>query len=80
MAVGTDYHGALLMPLGENAIELELLVKYCGFTPMDAIVAATKHGATACFMGNKTGTIEPGKFADIIIIDGNTLLSINLNP
>jgi len=63
---------------GKNAIELELLVKYCDFTPMDAIVTATKNGAMACFMGDKTGTIEPGKFADIIIIDGNPLADIKI--
>ena len=57
---------------------IELLNKYCGFTPMEAIVAATKHGAEACFMGDKTGTIETGKYADIIIVDGNPLTDIKI--
>jgi len=78
MAVGTDYSGSPLMPLGKNAIELELLVKYADFTPMETIVAATKNGAVACFMGDKTGTIEAGKFADIIVVDGNPLADIKL--
>ena len=78
LAAGTDYVGSPIMPLGKNAIELELLVNYCDFTPMDAIVAATKNGAIACFMGDKTGTIEPGKFADIIIVDGNPLADIKI--
>jgi len=78
LASATDYSGTPLMPLGKNAIELELLVKYCDFTPMGAIVAATKNGAMACFMGDKTGTIESGKFADIIIVDGNPLADIKL--
>ena len=43
---------------------------------MDAIVAATRNGAKACFMGDKTGTIEPGKYADIIIVNGNPLEDI----
>ena len=43
---------------------------------MDAIVAATKNGAKACFMGDNTGTIEPGKYADIIIVAGNPLENI----
>jgi len=78
LASATDYMGSPLMPFGKNAIELELLVKYADFTPMDAIVAATKNGAMACFMGDKTGTIESGKFADIIVVDGNPLADIKL--
>jgi imidazolonepropionase-like amidohydrolase len=78
LAAGTDYVGIPMMPLGENAIELELLVNNCDFTPMDAIVATTKNGAMACFMEDKTGTIEPGKFADIIIVDGNPLADITI--
>ena len=78
LATGTDYSGSPAMPLGKNAIELEHLVKYCDFTPMETIVAATKNGAIACFMGDKTGTIEPGKFADIIVVDGDPLADIKL--
>ncbi|GAH47576.1 unnamed protein product, partial [marine sediment metagenome] len=77
-AAATDYFGSPLTPFGTNAIELELLVNCCDFTPMNAIVAATKYGAMACFMGDKTGTIEPGKFADIIVVDGNPLVDIRI--
>jgi len=78
LASGTDYGGSPLMPFGKNAIELELLVKYADFTPMETIVAATKNGAMACFIGDKTGTIESGKLADIIVVDGNPLADITL--
>jgi imidazolonepropionase-like amidohydrolase len=78
LAAGTDSLSSPMMPLGKNALELELLVKYCGFTPMEAIVAATRNGAMACFMGDRTGTIEPGKFADIVIVDGNPLADIKI--
>ena len=73
-AAGTDSFG----DAREGAMEIELLNKYCGFTPMEAIVAATKHGAEACFVGDKTGTIETGKYADIIVVDGNPLADIKI--
>jgi imidazolonepropionase-like amidohydrolase len=78
LAAGTDSLSSPMMPLGTNALELELLVKYCGFTPMEAIVAATKNGALASFLGDQTGTLEAGKFADIIIVDGNPLTDIRI--
>jgi len=78
LAAGTDCDGSPMLPLGKDAKELELLVKYCDFTPMEAIVAATKNGAMACFMGDKIGTVEAGKFADIIVVDGDPLADIKL--
>jgi len=77
LATGTDA-GLGSQTFGTNAQELELLVKYCDFSPMDAIVAATRNGAKACFMGDKTGTIEPGKFADLIVVNGNPLSDITI--
>ena len=78
LAAGSDFNGSPMAPLGNNAVELELLTKYCGFSPMEAIVAATRNGAMACFMGDKTGTIEQGKFADILLVDGDPLLDITI--
>jgi imidazolonepropionase-like amidohydrolase len=78
LAAGSDFNGSPMAPLGNNAVELELLTRYCDFSPMDAIVAATRNGALACFAGDKTGTIEQGKFADILIVDGNPLSDITI--
>jgi len=78
LAVGTDAGVTQTLSLGKNAVELELLVKHCDFTPMDAIVAATRYGAMACFMEKETGTIEAGKLADIIVVDGNPLDDIGI--
>jgi imidazolonepropionase-like amidohydrolase len=78
IAAGTDFVGSPMLPFGNNAVELELLVKYAGFSPMEAIVATTKHGAMACFIGDRTGTIEPGKMADIIVVDGDPLKDIRI--
>jgi len=78
MASGTDFVGSPISRMGTNCMELELLVKYCGFTPMEAIVAATANGAEACGLKRKIGTIEPGKIADIIVVDGDPLKDIRI--
>lgn len=70
IAMGTD--AAEEKMHGKNARELELMVHY-GFTPMQAIVAATKTSAEACRVDHKVGTLEPGKLADLLVIDGNPL-------
>ncbi len=78
MAAGTDFGGTPTLPHGENSMELELLVKECNYTPMDAIIAATKNAAKACGLEDKIGTIEKGKLADIIVVKGNPLKDITV--
>jgi imidazolonepropionase-like amidohydrolase len=78
IAAATDFGGSPLLKMGTNAMELELLVIQCGFTPMEAIVAATRNGAEACGLARLTGTIEKGKVADILVIDGDPLRDIRI--
>lgn len=77
MGVGTD--AASPMNFHTEAIwrELSALVD-SGMTPARAITAATKTGAEIIGKGRELGTIEEGKLADIIIVDGNPLRDINL--
>jgi imidazolonepropionase-like amidohydrolase len=75
MAAGTDNIEDWMH--GKNARELELMVRH-GYTPMQAIVAATKVSAEACRVNNRVGTLEPGKQADLLVVDGNPLNDITM--
>jgi imidazolonepropionase-like amidohydrolase len=71
MALGSD-----IRPLKDAALlELGLWVRD-GATPWQALVAATRNGAAICGVGHELGTIEVGKLADLIVVDGNPLEDI----
>jgi imidazolonepropionase-like amidohydrolase len=73
VALGTDYDGYIFeFELGMPMLEIRLMQE-AGMTPMQVIVAGTKHAAHVCNLENILGTIEPGKIADIIIVNGNPL-------
>jgi imidazolonepropionase-like amidohydrolase len=55
--------------------EMELLLA-AGLTPMDVIRAGTQHAAWVCGHGDELGTLEPGKLADLIVVDGDPLADI----
>lgn len=57
--------------------ELALLVEAAGFTPMQAIVAATQNGAIALGRGKTHGTLEIGKVADLVVLDADPLADIH---
>ena len=76
---GTDSGNSPVMPYGElHANEMEILVKYGGYTPMEAIVANTRDNAFAVGMEGELGTIEAGKLADILILDKDPLADISV--
>jgi len=74
---GGDY-GFKWCPHGGYARDLEHFVKLVGMTPMDAIVSATKYGGQIMQMEDKIGTIEKGKLADILVVEGNPLEDISI--
>jgi imidazolonepropionase-like amidohydrolase len=73
VALGTDYAGyRCQFDLGLPATELDLM-RQAGMAPMQIIVAATRNAARVCNLGAELGTLETGKIADILVVDGNPL-------
>jgi imidazolonepropionase-like amidohydrolase len=75
LVMGTDTGYDPLM--GENAEELKIYVDL-GMTPMEAIMTATRNAAEAMKLDADLGTIEAGKLADIVAVDGDPLHDITV--
>ncbi len=69
VAMGTDCPVA---PHGTNLRELQLMAEH-GFSPTQAFVAATSSAAELMGLGDQLGTLEQGKRADVVVIDGDPL-------
>jgi imidazolonepropionase-like amidohydrolase len=74
IAFGTD---AGVYPHGDNAKQFAYMVKY-GMTPVDAIRSATIWAAELLGWSDRVGALEPGKFADLVAVEGNPLEDITL--
>ncbi len=74
MAFGSD--GAVY-PHGDNGKQFAYMVEY-GMTPMQAIQAATVHAAELIGWPDTVGAVAPGRYADIIAVDGNPLEDVNV--
>jgi imidazolonepropionase-like amidohydrolase len=71
--------GFSVTPYGQwHARELELMVKLLGLSPMEAIIAGTRTNAEVLGWGAETGILEPGRDADILIVEGNPLADITV--
>ncbi len=70
LAVGNDFGANPAVESGMPLTEMKLLFA-AGLTPLEVIEAATRNAAFVCGQGETLGTLEPGKLADVIIVDGD---------
>jgi imidazolonepropionase-like amidohydrolase len=79
LLVGTDTGNNTFMRYGEvHAKELEIFVKYGGYSPLEAIKAATHDNAYAIGLEDQVGELAPGKLADLIVLDRDPLADITV--
>ncbi|UCC86585.1 MAG: amidohydrolase family protein [Anaerolineales bacterium] len=72
VGLGTDFNTGLGVEAGMPVGEMEMLLA-AGLTPMEVIEAGTRVSATVCGHGGQLGTLESGKLADVIVVDGDPL-------
>ncbi len=77
VGMGGDY-GFGWNPHGDYARELTFFVNDVGFTPLETIMCATKTGAEIMGRSDEFGTLEPGKLADVLVVDGDVLADISI--
>lgn len=81
LTIGSDSFCSSLTPYGDTAIgEMYSFVEKANISIMDTIVSATKIGAEMLGVGNICGTLEEGKFADLLVLDKDPMENIrNIN-
>ncbi len=77
LGMGGDY-GFAWNPHGDYARELTFFVKYVGLKPLEVLKCATKTGAEIMGRGDEFGTLAAGKYADVLVVDGDVLADISL--
>jgi imidazolonepropionase-like amidohydrolase len=75
VALGTD---AAVYPHGLNAHELDVYVNQFGMTPLAALQTGTLNAADLMGWSDKVGSIEAGKWADVIAVDGDPLKDVRI--
>jgi imidazolonepropionase-like amidohydrolase len=77
LGMGGDY-GFAWTPHGTYAKELTFFVNHVGFSPLDTLKCATNNGAEIMDCGDEFGTLQAGKLADILVVDGDVVADISI--
>jgi imidazolonepropionase-like amidohydrolase len=75
--IGGDY-GFPNNPTGRDARDLELFVTRLGYSPVEALVAATQYGGQLMGMGDELGLLKPGYLADLIVVKGDPTADVTV--
>jgi imidazolonepropionase-like amidohydrolase len=76
IAAGTDA-GVSNTPFDSLPRELEIMVRDIGLSPLEAIHAATAEAARAIGIADRVGTLEAGRAADMLVVDGDPAVKIS---
>jgi imidazolonepropionase-like amidohydrolase len=76
IAAGTD-SGQYWFPMGESLLQELEMMNQEGMAPMDVLMSATSRAAECLRLSEKVGTLEVGKLADVLIVDGDPLARIS---
>src|SRR4030095_3012116 len=77
LGMGGDY-GFAWNPHGTYARELTFFVKYVGLAPLAVLTCATRTGAEIMGRDKEFGTLEAGKLADVLVVDGDVLADLSI--
>jgi len=75
--VGGDY-GFPNNPIGRNARDLQLFVEILGYTPLEALVAATQYGGQLMGLGDELGLLKTGWIADVLVVKGDPTTDVRV--
>ena len=77
IVLGGDY-GFADNPQGSNARDLDHFVKHFGFSPSEALQAATRIGGQIMMRGHELGLVKEGYLADLLLVDGDPLKDVRV--
>lgn len=75
--IGGDY-GFPNNPIGRNARDLQLFVEQLGYSPLEALTAATKSGGELMGMGDELGLLKEGYLADLLVVKGDPTADVTI--